>query len=307
MRNKIFKILSFLAVALIVSSCLKDDIGEDWTADLSGKMYAEVWNAGFQALALQPVPDPVTFKFLVNIATDELPTQDVTVTLEVNPDAITKYNALKKTDYKLYPYIEILDKSLTIKAGTRNAYAHVKVWNANTLNACDNYMAPITITSATGGVVPADPLNQGSRLMALPISNPYSGTYAVIGYRIRPGNPTEPIVADQVFSTVDCKTVTKSGFGNYPYDIKIEITTNTMVVGGTTCYKVIATVIDPSSGAVVGGMWDTWHGDPATPPAPPANPTDINYYNPVTKQFYLNCYYTSSAGNRIMWEQCTRK
>ncbi len=53
MRNKIFMITSFLAAVLLVSSCLKDDIGEDWTADLEGKMYAEVWNAGFQALALQ--------------------------------------------------------------------------------------------------------------------------------------------------------------------------------------------------------------------------------------------------------------
>jgi hypothetical protein len=44
MRNKIFKLISFLALALLVSSCLKDDIGEDWTADLKGKMYAEVWN-----------------------------------------------------------------------------------------------------------------------------------------------------------------------------------------------------------------------------------------------------------------------
>jgi hypothetical protein len=308
MRNKIFKILSFLAVALIVSSCLKDDIGEDWTSSLEGKMYAEVWNAGFAALALQPVPDPVTFKFLVNIATDQPPTQDITVTLEINPDAITKYNALKKTGYKLYPYIEILDKTVTIKAGTRNAYAHVKVWNAHLLNACDNFMAPITITSASGGVVPADPLNQGSRLMALPIANPFAGIYACVGYRIRPGNPTEPIIADEEFSTVDCKTVTKVGFGNYsPYSVRIEVTTNTMVVGGTTCYKVNAIPYDPATGADVGGMFTTWTGDPATLPAPPANPTDINYYNPVTKQFFLNCYYTSSAGNRIMWEVHTRK
>ena len=36
------------------------------------------------AKALQPVAEPDTFKFLVNIATDELPTQDITVTLAVN-------------------------------------------------------------------------------------------------------------------------------------------------------------------------------------------------------------------------------
>jgi hypothetical protein len=308
MRNKIFKTIFFLAAVLTTTSCLKDDIGEDWTADLEGKMYAEVWNPGFQALALQPVPDPVTFKFLVNIATDQPPTQDITVTLAVSADALARYNASKGTAYKLYPYIEVLDKTLTIKAGTRNAYAHVKVWNANTLNACDNYMAPISITDATGGVVVSDALNNGSRLMALPINNPYAAVYACVGYRIRPGNATEPIVADEEFSTIDCKTVSKVGFGNYsPYGIKIEVTQNTMVVGGVTCNKVIATPFDIATGAVVGAMFTSWTGDPATAPAPPANPTDINYYNPVTKQFVLNCYYESSAGNRIMYEVHTRK
>jgi hypothetical protein len=308
MRNKIFQIISFLAAVLLVSSCLKDDIGEDWTADLKGKMYAEVWNGGFAALALEPVAAPVTFKFLVNIASDVPPTQNITVTLAVNADVLAKYNEVKGTNYKLFPYIEILTPTITIEAGTRNAYASVKVWNAISLNVCDSYMAPISITSATGGVIVADALNQGSRLMALPINNPYAGTYACVGYRIRPGNPTEPIIADEDFSTLDCKTVTKVGFGNYsPYSIRIEITTNTMIVGGITCYKVNAMPFDPATGGDVGGMFATWTGDAATPPAPPANPAHINYFNPITRQFVLNCWYSSSAGNRIMYEVHTRK
>lgn len=306
MRRKIFMIVSLLATFLVMNSCLKDDVGLYWTDDLSGKMYAEVWKAGFQALAMQPVPDPVTFKFLVNIATDQPPTEDIQVTLAVDTSAMGRYNRLKKTAYKLYPYIDILDKTLTIKAGTRNAYAHVKVWNANLLNACDNFMAPIVIKSATGGVIVADPLNQGARLMALPIANPYAGNYHCVGYRIRPGNPTEPVDATEAFSTVDCKTVSKVGFGNYTtYSIRIQVTSNTMVVGGVTCYKVIAQPYDPSTGTDVGGMFATFTGDAATPPAPPANPTDINYYNPVAKVFVLNCWYPSTA-NRIMYEVLTR-
>ena len=89
MRNKIFMIISFLAAVLIVSSCLKDDIGEDWTSSHKGKMYAEIWNAGFQAYALEPVAEPDTFKFLVNIATDELPTTNITLKLAVNEGAMT--------------------------------------------------------------------------------------------------------------------------------------------------------------------------------------------------------------------------
>jgi len=301
-------IVSLLASSLVMNSCLKDKVGLDWTDSLKGKMYAEVWKGGFLSMGLQPIPDSVTFKFLVNIATDQPPTEDITVTLAVSEEAMNAYNQAKGTAYQLYPYIDIVDKSLVIKAGTRNAYCHVKIWNAHLLDACDNFMAPIVIQSATGGVIPADPLNMGSRLMGLPISNPWAADYDVIGYRIRPGNAPEPVATTETLSTIDCKTVYKVGFGNYSaYNIRIEVTSETMVVGGVTCNKVIATPYDPGTGSDVGGMWDTWTGDAATPPAPPANPTDINYYNPVTKQFVLNCYYLSGAGNRIMYEILTRK
>ena len=311
MRNKILMIVSILASVLFLNSCLKDNVGMDWTKDLKGKMYAEVWKGGYASQGLAPVPDPVIFKFLVNIATDALPTSDITLTIGVNDSARVHYNKANKLTgtkaFVLYPYVEVLDPTVVIKAGTRNAYAHVKVWNANLLDACGNYMAPISILTASNGVIVSADINGGSRLMALPISNPYAATYHTVGYRIRPGNATEPIVADEVFSTQDCKTVTKVGFGNYStFSIRIEITANTMVVGGTTVYKVNAMPFDPSTGGDVGGMFDTWTGDPATPPAPPANATDINYYNPVTKQFVLNCWYTSSAGNRIMYEVHTR-
>ena len=95
MRNKIFMTISFLAAVLLVSSCLKDDIGEDWTDSLKGKMYAEVWNGGFLTYALEPVAEPDTFKFLVNIATDQPPTTDIQVTVAVNEGAMTKYNEIK--------------------------------------------------------------------------------------------------------------------------------------------------------------------------------------------------------------------
>jgi hypothetical protein len=306
MRNKIFKIISFLALALVVSSCLKDDMGEDWTSTLKGKMYAEVWNGGFQSLGLASSPDPVIFKFLVNIASDQPPTHDITVTIAVNPDALDRYNALKGTSYKLYPFIEVLDPTLTIKAGTRNAYAHVKVWNADQLNACDNYVAPISIMDATGGVIPADPINTGSRLMGLPISNPYAGDYHVVGYRKHPALGILPVDKTETLSTIDCKTVTKSGFGDYPYDVTIQVTTNTIIVGGVTCYKVIVHVVDPASGSFVAGetQYETFTGTATAVPIPVTN--DVNYYNPVEKKFVLNMAYNAAAP-RIAYEVLTRE
>ena len=307
MRNKIFKIIFFLAVTLVISSCLKDKIGEDWTSSLKGKMYAEIWNAGFTSLGLAPVPDPVIFKFLVNIATDQPPTQDITVTLAVNADVLAAYNALKGTSYQLYPYIEVLDPTVTIKAGTRNAYCHVRVKNADQLDACANFIAPISIISATGGVIVSDPLNQGSRLMGLPIANPYAGDYHVVGYRKHPTAGILPVDKTETASTIDCKTVKKSGFGDYPYDIVIQVTSTTIVVGGVNCFKVIAHVIDPATGAPVSsgeGMYDTFTGDATAVPIPVTN--DVNYYDPVNKVFVLNLFYNSAAP-RIAYEVLTRE
>jgi hypothetical protein len=306
MKNKVILTLSFLAGIILLNSCLKDDIGEYWKDDLAGKMYATVAVPTLQAMALKPVAGEVPFTFLVNIATDALPTEDITVSFVVDPAAVTKYNTDYKKSYKPFPTVAMVTTSLVIKAGTRNGYASGKVWGAETLNACDNFMAALTISSAktASGKDIAIAGNMKSYLLALPISNPYAADYRTVGYRIRPGNPTEPIDAIQTFSTADCKTVRKTGFGNYgAFDITIEITTNTVVVGGVTCNKVIATPIDPTTGASVGGMFDNWTGDAAQVPADKT----INYYNPAKKQFILNCYYLSGAGNRIMYEVNTRQ
>jgi len=305
MKNQVIMTLSFLAGIMLLNSCLKDNMGDYWKDDLAGKMYATIPANTVQSLALKPVAGEVAFSFMVNIATDALPTEDITVSLVVDPAAVIAYNTRAKKSFKSYPTVSMTTTTLVIKAGTRNGYATGKVWGAETLNACDNYMAAISISSAktASGADITVGGNMKSYLLALPISNPYAADYQTVGYRIRPGNATEPVNAIQTFATSDCKTVRKNGFGNYgAFDIMIEITTNTVVVGGTTCFKVIATPIDPTTGASVGGMWDTWTGDAAQKPAD----LTINYYNPVKKQFVLNCYYISSAGNRIMYEVNTR-
>lgn len=305
MKNKVILTLSFLAGIFLLNSCLKDNIGEYWKDDLAGKVYATVAVPTLQQMALKPVAGEVPFTFLVNIATDALPTEDITVNFAIDPAAVTLYNTNFKKSYKPFPTVSMTTTSLVIKAGTRNGYASGKVWGAEALNACDNFIAAISISSAktASGKEISIAGNMKSYLLALPISNPYSGDYQCDGYRIRPGNATEPVSTVETLSTYDCKTVSKVGFGNYmAYNVFIEITTTPIVVGGTTCYKVIATPYDPTTGASVGGMFDVWTGDSSL------KPTDltINYYNPVKKKFILNCYYISSAGNRIMYETLTR-
>jgi hypothetical protein len=309
MKNKIILLVSSLTVVFLLASCLKDKVGDYWVDGVAGKMYATVPSYTLQNLALQPVAGDVNFSFLVNIATDALPTEDITLTLAVDPASVTQYNADHAKSFKTFPNVQVLTTTIVIAKGTRNATAKAKVWGAEALNACDNFMTAITIMSAktASGKDVTIAGNMKSYLLSLPIANPYAGDYLMVqGYRIRPGNPTEFVAANTIetFKTVNCSTVSKVGFGNYTtYSISIEVTANTVVVGGVTCFKVNATPFDPATGNSVGGMWDTWTGDPTLVPADKT----INYYNPVTKTFILNCYYTSSAGNRIMYEVLKRQ
>jgi hypothetical protein len=279
MRNKIFMIASFLAAIFVLGSCLKDDVGPDWTSSLKGKMYAEVWNAGFLTIGLSPIPDTVTFKFLVNIASDQPPTQDITVTLAADTSAMGRYNRLKKTNYQLFPYIKIMDPSLTIKAGTRNGYVHVKIWHADLLNACDNFMAPIVIKTASGGVIPTDPLNQGGRLMGLPITNPYAGSYHVTGTFTHPTAGARAIDRNKTFSTVTCKSVQTE-------------------VGDTGVNGLVLT-INADNSVDISGSYSSTQPCVAVTGQP-------NVYNPATRTFTLNYYYSGTGGNRVITETAVR-
>ncbi len=283
MRKNILIIVSFLAATLLFNSCLKDKVGIDWTDSLKGKMYAEVWNGGKATFPLLPVPDSVTFKFMVNIATDKVPTQDITLTLAVNDSARAGYNRLNKTSYKLYPNIFIRTPSILIKAGTRNAYAYVTIWNAQTLNACDQFMAPISIVDATGGVIPADPIGQGSRLMVLPISNPYQGTYHSTGTFVHPTAGVRVIDEIKELKTEDCKSVSTT-IGD---------------LGDQGDYKVVFTINDDNTVTISGA-------ESSTQPLKVGSGW-INAYDPATKTFTVNYYYEGAGGNREIHEVLVRQ
>lgn len=211
MKTKILMAISFLAAVLIFSSCLNDDIGENWTSSLKGKMYAEFPSNGARTYVIQPVADDQIFKFLVNIATDALPTSNITITFQIDQNAMEEYSdELQAADasmdwrYKLYPGAELLDPTITIEAGTRNAYVHVKLPRADTLNLNNKYMVPVTITDVTAGVVIAS--NKNTVLYRLPVANKWEGTYKGSGYILRDG-PFDPELSGNRKFTVKLATL----------------------------------------------------------------------------------------------------
>lgn len=187
-------IISFLAAVLIVTSCLKDKVGEDWTSSLKGKMYAQIPNNGAQTFTIAPIATDQVFKFLVNIATDAVPTSDITANFTVDNAAMTAYTAQVQAadtsvhwSYELYPSFTILDNPVTIKAGTRNAYVHVRVSRADTIRLTSKYMIPLTMSNVSSGVTVA--ANMQTVLWQLPIANKWEGTYKMKGYILRDPYP----------------------------------------------------------------------------------------------------------------------
>lgn len=321
MKNKIIIMLTIIVGVFSFTSCL-NDTADNWGPEVAGKQYATFLSPGFHAKGIQPVADVVEMECDINIATDALPKSDITLNLSFDNAAISAYDStlyhkamdakdtladgsLKWKNYKPFPSAVLLTPTITIPAGSRTGKVKFSISRADTLKLTGNYMLAISITSVSPSSVMLSG-NMNTYLLGLPINNEWAGDYDVVGYRIRPGNPTELISPNttETLSTEDATTVTKVGFGNYmSYNVRIKVTTDVIVVGGVNCFKVIAAPYNPTTGATVGGMWPTWTGDDTLKP----DDLTINYYNPATKTFVLNCYYNSSAGNRIMYEVLTRK
>lgn len=274
MKNKIFILLTIVAGIIGLSSCL-DDTADNWKVDVAGKMYATVENPTLQALTLKPVPDTVEYSFMVNIATDKLPTKDITLKLKIDPAAVTAYNTQTGKSYSAFPNVEIVNPEVTIAKGTRNALVYVKVWGADMLNACDNFIAAVSIDSASDDM--PIPSNMKTSLMSLPISNPYEGQYHSVGTFIHPTAGSRVIDEDKTLSTVDCKTV-KTTVGD---------------LGG---YDLIMTVNDDNTVTISGGLGSSQL----------LVQTGVNVYDPSTKTFTVNYYYVGSGGNRVISEVLTK-
>lgn len=289
MKNKISFILAILAGVILLNSCLKDDEFDNWKEDVDGSIFATVLKPQLQTLALQPVAGYVNFEFMVNIATSTPPSTDINITMAIDPTAVTAYNARTGKNYLTYPNLEIINPNITIEKGTRTAIVKCRVWGADELDACDNFIAPISISTVSGGIPISS--NMKTYMLALPIANPYSGSYRAVGYRNHPTAGMQPFDYPALqLATYDCRTITKDRTGNYTgYTLNIEVTDETMDVGGRTVYKVILKINEIDDF----GVYDDDGGVP------------MNYYDPIDRKFELFYFYQASAP-RIIRETLTR-
>lgn len=289
MKNKILIIISFLAGAFLFNSCLKDKFGEDWTASLKGKMYAQIVNPGKQSSTITPASTDQIIRVFVNIATDALPTSDITVNVAIDAAALTAYNAKNSTSLVLCPNVTITN--VTIKAGTRNGYAYITLKNANLLDLKTPYAIPISITGVSDPkVIIAS--NFKTEILQVPIANRWEGKYKM--------------VTGSTF-----QDVLNTGFTlNFPCNFALETSGVTTVIVHDLSLSSAGgygrLVWNGSSGTYYGSFCAEYDIDPVTNKViavrntygqPASNtrsaildPSGVNKYDPITKTFDVSYF-----------------
>ncbi len=193
MKNKILIVMTFLAGTLLFNSCLKDKLNTDWTDSLKGKMYAQIVNNGLQSYTITNGSADQVIPIKVNIATDALPTSDITLTLGIDAAALSAYNAKNGTSFTLCPNTSV--SSVVVKAGSRLATAQLTLKSANLLDVTVAYAVPISITAASGGVVIAS--NFKTEILQVPVANQWEGSYNMSYYILRSA-PFDPVLSGNV-------------------------------------------------------------------------------------------------------------
>lgn len=320
MNKIVYKIFTAVTVALVMTmtGCLKDsdysnnNIG---TKNTQNQNFVEVHlttqdNSNFVLRAYDPINHDTTVTKLIPIHLTSGPaSSDLTVTYKLLNDTLTdaiidsmvNIEGCKLLDPTVFTPMN-QDLKVTIPAGSSTAYVSVKFKPGDFLG--NIYIFGIQITAVSDPKYTISNLDKG--YIKWSIKNQWDGDYHCVGYRKHPSLGILPVDRTETLITVDATTVIKSGFGDYPYDMTIQITTDKINVAGTDCYKCIVHVIDPNTKAPVAsgeGMYTTFTGDPSSAPIPLTN--DVNYYNPVTKTFVLNAYYNSAAP-RGAYEVLTR-
>lgn len=277
MKNKILIVITFLAGTLLFNSCLKDKLNTDWTSSLSGKMYAQILNSGFQSYTISNASTDQLIPIKVNIASDAVPASDITLTFTVDAAALAAYNAANGTSFIACPNTSVAP--LTIKAGGRVGTAYITLKSANLLDLTKKYAVPVSITatSVSSVIIAA---NFKTVILQVPVANQWEGFYQATGVFTHPTAGPRNLNLVKQYTTLDATSITgpHSDLGGSGYTVILKINADNSVI-----------VTQFANGVLIGEMV----------------PGAVNNYNPVTKVFTLNYRYSGSGGFRVIQETLT--
>nr|WP_293835980.1 DUF4361 domain-containing protein [uncultured Arsenicibacter sp.] len=278
--KKILAILVAVGTAFNLTGCLNDD--EHYVDFQGAGAIAEIPSSAFYGIAdnqsFLSSSTPTSYSFNVNIASPNLPSQDVQLALGINQSALTTYNNQNGTAYTLPTAgtYQITTPSVTVKAGTRMAPVTVQI-NTGSIKPTDQFAIPVSITSATGGVTVSG--NYATKIIFIKLRNNYEGSYQATGTFTHPTAGARAINEQKTLQTIDL-TTSETNFADLGGS------------GWTMWLKVNAdnTVTLTPKGS--SSTATTQFGE--------------NRYDPATRTFILNYKYPGSGGDRVVNERIRR-
>lgn len=175
--NKSIKLLTAFAVVISLSSCLKEKAFTNETTFSGLQDHVLLVNGGIQNFGSNNIrfnSDTASYSVIANLASVNLPSSPVGVTLFVDAAAIAAYNTANGTSFELMPAnaYTLGTTSLSIPAGKQYASTTLNVYKAN-IDPAKSYLLPISIKDASGKALSS---NQNTMFFNI-IGNVIAGNY----------------------------------------------------------------------------------------------------------------------------------
>ncbi len=156
MKNT-FKLLVAAGLAVSLVSCLKDD--EHFVDFAAAGYVAEIPYAANRSIIrttdslVRTSATAYVFPLDVNIASPNLPTTSIPITVAIDQAALTAYNTANKTTYQLLPATayQLTNPSVMVAAGSRIATVNISII-PNQVPATGTYVIPVSITTVPANV-----------------------------------------------------------------------------------------------------------------------------------------------------------
>jgi len=294
--KKIINLFVLLLIIAGISSCVEedpffdpDDVENVIEFKSAGNIQTNVTTAPY-ALFINSYPQlspESDMDIVVSYSGADVASTDITVYIGVGTsEMLEAFNEVRETNYEIIPSsMYTLPASVTIPQGQRTATYTVKV-KPNQFDLTKSYALPLTITSASSGIVSG---NFGSAIFAVSAKNQWDGIYTSVAGNVQrysaPGVPTTDNLngsmagnPDVTLSTINANTV--------------EITNLRWAGGSSTIAGIdnLRATIDPATNQVT----MTALGNASLRNIAGAE----NKYDPDTKTFMLNFEWNPTAAAR---------
>lgn len=276
---------AYLLLTVLSVSCLKDDDFEDGKANINinkGDKIIEIMGpiTGSYTQVLEFSTSDTSLELVnVNLASLEPASEDIKVTLAVDPAVITDYNTRNDEDFAPLPASAFNFQTLevTIPKGQREAQLSGIIKNPTFLET-GKYALGLKVASVSNSSVKISG-NYGTQMISLRVKNKYHGTYHASGVFHHPTAGDRDIDEEKELTTEEPNSVL-APLGD---------------LGGSG-YQMLL-IVNPDNTVTIKPRGATPNVDQKWGP---------NYYDPATESFHLHYSYNTAAP-RIIEEVITRQ